>query len=117
MLAIGNINISGNQLNNQSYQSGKSSSEIVYQLSTMSGSDGDFPTVVYRPKSSSGSVPDGPVYRAVIQAGGNVNANFTSNISNTNTTANAGGVSNVISTPSLNTLSNQSVGSGVQKQG
>ncbi|HCR0804979.1 TPA: contact-dependent inhibition toxin CdiA, partial [Enterobacter roggenkampii] len=38
-------------------------------------------------------------------------------ISNTNTTANAGGVSNVISTPSLNTLSNQSVGSGVQKQG
>nr|WP_274621337.1 hemagglutinin repeat-containing protein [Enterobacter roggenkampii] len=83
----------------------------------MSGSDGDFPTVVYRPKSSSGSVPDGPVYRAVIQAGGNVTANFTSNISNTNTTANAGGVSNVISTPSLNTLSNQSVGSGVQKQG
>lgn len=56
-------------------------------------------------------------YRAVIQAGGNVTANFTSNISNTNTTANAGGVSNVISTPSLNTLSNQSVGSGVQKQG
>ncbi|WP_262802352.1 contact-dependent inhibition toxin CdiA [Enterobacter quasiroggenkampii] len=117
MLATGNINISGNQLNNQSYQSGKSSSEIVYQLSTMSGSDGDFPTVIYRPKSSSGSVPDGPVYRAVIQAGGNVNANFTSNISNTNTTANAGGVSNIISTPSLNTLSNQSVGSGVQKQG
>ena len=60
---------------------------------------------------------DGAAYRAVIQAGGNVTANFTSNISNTNTTANAGGVSNVISTPSLNTLSNQSVGSGVQKQG
>ncbi|MDU6228215.1 MAG: Contact-dependent inhibition of growth factor CdiA, partial [Enterobacter asburiae] len=56
-------------------------------------------------------------YRAVIQAGGNVTANFTSNISNTNTTANAGGVSNVISTPSLNTLSNQTIGSGVQKQG
>ena len=59
----------------------------------------------------------GELYRAVIQAGGNVTANFTSNISNTNTTANAGGVSNVISAPSLNTLSNQSVGSGVQKQG
>ncbi|TIN88487.1 MAG: filamentous hemagglutinin N-terminal domain-containing protein [Mesorhizobium sp.] len=56
-------------------------------------------------------------YRAVIQAGGNVTANFTSNISNTNTTANAGGVSNVISAPSLNTLSNQTIGSGVQKQG
>lgn len=60
---------------------------------------------------------DGATYRAVIQAGGNVTANFTSNISNTSTTANAGGVSNVISTPSLNTLSNQTVGSGVQKQG
>lgn len=59
----------------------------------------------------------GTVYRSVIQAGGNVTANFTSNISNTSTTANAGGVSNVISTPSLNTLSNQTVGSGVQKQG
>ncbi|KAI3490375.1 hypothetical protein L1887_45200 [Cichorium endivia] len=59
----------------------------------------------------------GTVYRSVIQAGGNVTANFTSNISNTSTTANAGGVSNVIFTPSLNTLSNQSVGSGVQKQG
>ncbi|MCK7309709.1 hemagglutinin repeat-containing protein [Enterobacter quasiroggenkampii] len=59
----------------------------------------------------------GTIYRSVIQAGGNVTANFTSNISNTNTTANAGGVSNVISTPSLNTISNQSVGSGVQKQG
>ncbi|WP_277421967.1 hypothetical protein, partial [Enterobacter asburiae] len=60
---------------------------------------------------------EGETLRAVIQAGGNVTANFTSNISNTNTTANAGGVSNVISTPSLNTLSNQTIGSGVQKQG
>jgi filamentous hemagglutinin len=60
--------------------------------------------------------PDGGIYRAVIQAGGNVTANFTSNISNTNTTANAGGVSHVISTPTLNSLSNQTLGSGVQKQ-
>uniref|UniRef100_UPI00390821B3 hemagglutinin repeat-containing protein n=1 Tax=Lelliottia wanjuensis TaxID=3050585 RepID=UPI00390821B3 len=56
------------------------------------------------------------LYRSVIQAGGNVNANFTDNISNTNTTANAGGVSNTISAPTLNTLSNQSIGSGTQKQ-
>ncbi|MCW2460725.1 UNVERIFIED_ORG: filamentous hemagglutinin [Enterobacter sp. JUb101] len=56
------------------------------------------------------------IYRAVIQAGGNVTANFSSNISNTNTTANAGGVSNTISAPSLNTLSNKAIGSGAQKQ-
>ena len=61
-------------------------------------------------------VADGQIYRAVIQAGGNVTANFANNISNTNTTANAGGVSNVISTPSLNTLSNQTIASGAQKQ-
>ncbi|MEA9395894.1 hemagglutinin repeat-containing protein [Lelliottia amnigena] len=60
--------------------------------------------------------PDGGAYRAVIQAGGNVTANFSSNISNTNTTANAGGVSNTISAPSLNTLSNKAIGSGAQKQ-
>jgi filamentous hemagglutinin len=58
----------------------------------------------------------GETLRAVIQAGGNVTANFTNNISNTNTTSNAGGVSNVISTPSLNTLSNQTLISGAQKQ-
>ncbi len=115
ILATGNINLSGNQLNNQSYQSGKSSSEIVYQLSTMSGS-GDFPTVVYRLKSSSGSIPDGSVYRAVIQAGGNVTANFSSNISNETTTSNAGGVSGTITAPALNTLSNQGIGGSVAKQ-
>ncbi|EGT5700550.1 Contact-dependent inhibition of growth factor CdiA, partial [Cronobacter dublinensis subsp. dublinensis] len=41
-------------------------------------------------------------YRAVIQAGGNVTANFADNISNTSTTANAGKVSNTITAPSLN---------------
>ncbi|USR59973.1 hemagglutinin repeat-containing protein [Lelliottia amnigena] len=60
--------------------------------------------------------PDGGAYRAVIQAGGNVTADFSNDISNTNTTANAGGVSNTISAPSLNTLSNQTIGSGAQKQ-
>ncbi|GJK13021.1 hemagglutinin-like protein [Enterobacter cloacae] len=55
--------------------------------------------------------------RAVIQAGGQVTANFTSNISNTATTSNGGGISHSIPAPSLNTLSNQTVGSGVQKQG
>jgi hypothetical protein len=48
--------------------------------------------------------------------GGNVTANFTDNISNTSTTANAGGVSNTITAPSLNTLSNQSIGGSVARQ-
>ena len=60
---------------------------------------------------------EGELYRAVIQAGGNVTANFADNISNTSTTANAGKVSNTINTPSLNTLSHQSIGGSLQKQG
>ncbi|NHV11397.1 filamentous hemagglutinin N-terminal domain-containing protein [Cronobacter turicensis] len=117
ILASDNIYLSGNKLDSQSYQSGKRVNQIIYALSTMSGAGGDFPTVVYRPKSSINSLPDGPIYRAVIQAGGNVTANFADNISNTSTTANAGKVSNTITAPSLNTLSHQSIGGSVQKQG
>jgi filamentous hemagglutinin len=61
-------------------------------------------------------VADCEIYRSVIQAGGNVVANFTSDISNTTTTANAGGVSHTITAPALNTLSHQSISSGVQKE-
>ncbi|HAU5607701.1 hemagglutinin repeat-containing protein [Citrobacter koseri] len=58
-------------------------------------------------------VADGGAYRAVISAGGNVSANFTRDISNTTVTANAGGVSNTISAPSLNTLRPQDIGNGL----
>ncbi|MEL4013208.1 hemagglutinin repeat-containing protein [Dryocola clanedunensis] len=61
-------------------------------------------------------VADGSVYKAVISAGGNVTTNFTSNISNTSTTAHAGGISNSLSAPTLNTLSNQNLGDGIAKQ-
>lgn len=58
-------------------------------------------------------VTDGGVYRAVISAGGNVSATFTNDISNTTVTANAGGVSNTITAPSLNTLTPQGIGNGL----
>ncbi|EWG65706.1 Filamentous hemagglutinin [Enterobacter sp. DC3] len=130
ILANSNITLTGNTLNNQSYQSGTYTEYAVYKYVSPSyggGSPGSYsPThrntyydndVTYVLDGHVTESENGETFRAVIQAGGNVTANFTSNISNTNTTANAGGVSNVISTPSLNTLSNQSVGSGVQKQG
>ncbi|HCM9693371.1 TPA: hemagglutinin repeat-containing protein, partial [Enterobacter asburiae] len=130
ILANSNITLAGNTLNNQSYQSGTYTEYAVYKYvshsygGSFSGSY--FPThrntyydndVTYVLDGHVTESENGETFRAVIQAGGNVTANFTSNISNTNTTANAGGVSNVISTPSLNTLSNQTIGSGVQKQG
>lgn len=113
ILANDNVALSGNVLNNNSYQSGGYTDYLVYSSSYV-GAGGAIYTLTGQERVQD---EEGAIIRAVIQAGGNVTANFTSNISNTNTTANAGGVSNVISTPSLNTLSNQTIGSGVQKQG
>jgi filamentous hemagglutinin len=61
-------------------------------------------------------VADGGAYRAVISAGVNVSATFTRDISNTTVTANAGGVSNTISVPSLNTLTPQNIGGGLSAE-
>ncbi|MGM8524913.1 hemagglutinin repeat-containing protein, partial [Enterobacter asburiae] len=133
ILAEGNIILAGGTLNNQSWQEGIQNEYLVYEysskyqnvkpkyatneLSSAKNITFNNDSVIFALTGHDSSFEPGSLYRAVIQAGGNVTANFTSNISNTNTTANAGGVSNVISTPSLNTLSNQTIGSGVQKQG
>ncbi|WP_240520117.1 hemagglutinin repeat-containing protein [Enterobacter roggenkampii] len=126
ILSERNASLSGSQLNNESYQSGTTGTFYNYKYLRSTGgssSETGYPgpkansTFIYELQGLTNESVEGETLRAVIQAGGNVTANFTSNISNTSTTANAGGVSNVISTPSLNTLSNQSVGSGVQKQG
>ncbi|MFB4720786.1 hemagglutinin repeat-containing protein [Enterobacter chuandaensis] len=121
-----NASLSGSQLNNESYQSGTTGTFYNYKYLRSTGgssSETGYPgpkansTFIYELQGLTNESVEGETLRAVIQAGGNVTANFTSNISNTSTTSNAGGVSNVISTPSLNTLSNQTIGSGVQKQG
>ncbi|XAY02951.1 hemagglutinin repeat-containing protein [Enterobacter chuandaensis] len=126
ILSERNAFLSGSQLNNESYQSGTTGTFYNYKYLRSTGgssSETGYPgpkansTFIYELQGLTNESVEGETLRAVIQAGGNVTANFTSNISNTNTTANAGGVSTVISTPSLNTLSNQTIGSGVQKQG
>ncbi|WP_455813240.1 hemagglutinin repeat-containing protein [Pseudomonas graminis] len=58
----------------------------------------------------------GDALRAVIQAGGALTANFTSNISNTTTRANTGTLTSTLAKPALNTLSQQTIGSTVQQQ-
>jgi filamentous hemagglutinin len=50
------------------------------------------------------SIEDGYSYRAVIQAGGNVNASFSGDISNTSTTSNAGWTGTTVNAPVLNQL-------------
>ncbi|HFK4479189.1 TPA: hemagglutinin repeat-containing protein [Citrobacter sedlakii] len=61
-------------------------------------------------------VADGGTYRSVISAGGNVSANFTSNISNTSVTANSGGFSNTINAPMLNTLTPKTPGGSLNSE-
>ncbi|WP_438918195.1 hemagglutinin repeat-containing protein [Kosakonia cowanii] len=137
ILSDKNINLSGNSLNNKSVQAGKTLTTQKYKydcgkqcvdglqaipknnslagfLSSHKASDR---SIDY----SLDGVPvttqeNGNLYRAVIQAGGNVTANFSSNISNETTTSNAGGVSGTITAPALNTLSNQGIGGSVAKQ-
>ncbi|EPT6934387.1 hemagglutinin repeat-containing protein [Cronobacter malonaticus] len=130
IIANNNINLEGQSLNNQSYQAGTHIKYAVYNYSgTKPGSRNVDTTgytmngtrylrdVAYKFENYVTETENGELYRAVIQAGGNVTANFTDNISNTSTTANAGKVSNTINTPLLNTLSHQSIGGSVQKQG
>lgn len=130
LLAGNGMNLSGKSLNNQSWFG---YSEDEYKVYRFSGKTGKVSSLKGSPASGNDNnrrvtytLDGAPQYethttdqalRAVIQAGGQVTANFTSNISNTATTSNGGGISHSIPAPSLNTLSNQSVGSGVQKQG
>ncbi|ELY6205998.1 hemagglutinin repeat-containing protein, partial [Cronobacter malonaticus] len=143
IMAGNNVSLIGGSFNNSSVTSGQTSVYQVYRLTWKCDYDCDgyewydIPSYTsvrslrkhYSGVTNSGYVEyvaqpeqitestEGQTYRAVIQAGGNVTANFSDNISNTSTTANAGRVSNTINTPSLNTLSHQSIGGSVQKQG
>ncbi|EGT5738283.1 ShlA/HecA/FhaA protein, partial [Cronobacter dublinensis subsp. dublinensis] len=121
--------LSGQKLINESYQSSVYSKYAKYVYAGpqpekkgpvnpiyVPGKLFHIKNVTYALQGYETETTNGELYRAVIQAGGNVTANFADNISNTSTTANAGKVSNTITAPSLNTLSHQSIGGSVQKQ-
>ncbi|EOE6860827.1 hemagglutinin repeat-containing protein [Cronobacter dublinensis] len=132
IFSAGNIALLGKQLNNQSWQNSLTTDALLYKYVSdiyatrpYSGSsikehssidisyDLNIPFIL---QGHEITTTQGELYRAVIQAGGNVTANFADNISNTSTIANAGRASNTITAPSLNTLSHQSIGGSVQKQ-
>lgn len=136
LLASKDIRLQGNHLNNHSVQAGTTSEYFVYQYESNGNNSlpvnpipaGGLPNknskftehnrdIKFKLTGKTTETENGELYRAVIQAGGNVTANFADNISNTTATANAGKVSNTINTPSLNTLSHQSIGGSLQKQG
>ncbi|XIH80146.1 Contact-dependent inhibition of growth factor CdiA (plasmid) [Pantoea sp. SGAir0175] len=140
LLAGQDINLLGTNLNNQSWQNSIEKQYLLYKYTGVTGSDNTSPKVIsdlrngqshgvkYRDGLGSEVVytlQGAPVYetiqtgeglRAVIQAGGNVSARFTNNLSNTDTVANAGSMVHAISKPGIaGTAPLQSVG-GVQNQ-
>lgn len=131
ILAQRDATLSGSVLNNQSWESGKRITYQVYHydVSQTQGRLGSMKpnpaktgdkhdTIRYlatgeRYTETEGTATD---YRAVIQAGGNIRATFTNDISNTLVTANTDGFSNTIAAPTLTPLSNQSIANGEQAQ-
>ena len=138
LLASKALTLKGGTLNNNSAQAGKTTvtQKYVYDCPkyTLCPTKSDIPAekelsqymresgirdagvIFHLDSKQETSQENGDLYRAVIQAGGNVTANFSSNISNETTTSNAGGVSGTITAPALNTLSNQGIGGSVAKQ-
>ena len=135
ILANGNAYLTGNTLNNQSWLAGTETRYQTYRTDELPESRRGYVVSKLQPMNdyafgkitdryvtytSDGEVrterSEGEIYRAVIQAGGNVVANFANDLSNTTTSPNAGGVSHTINAPTLNTLSQQTIGNAVEKQ-
>lgn len=121
LLASRNISLVGDNLNNQSWQAGVQNNYAVYEYkgnkptNNVTGSNtgafkgtGQLETesnfITYTLTGQETTFTPGQLYRAVIQAGGDVSANFSGDISNTNTTANAGWSGNTLSAPALRAL-------------
>lgn len=99
ILANNNVSLLGNTLKNQSWYAGTSTEYLNY-TGTMNASGATYNLTGHETESESGEI-----YRAVIQAGGTVNASFSGDISNTATSAHVAGYSRSLATPNLNTLS------------
>lgn len=129
ILANDAINISGSRLNNQSYFGYAQDEYNIYtyygRLATQlnnghmqNGNAGSNDRVTYSLSGSPEYVvrDSGQALRSVIQAGKNVLINFSSDISNTSTISNAGGITNTIVTPVVNAPSEQNIGGGASQQ-
>lgn len=129
ILANDAINISGSRLNNQSYFGYAQDEYNIYtyygRLATQlnnghmqNGNAGSNDRVTYSLSGSPEYVvrDSGQALRSVIQAGKNVLIIFSSDISNTSTISNAGGITNTIVTPVVNAPSEQNIGGGASQQ-
>ncbi|RBQ33457.1 filamentous hemagglutinin, partial [Rahnella aquatilis] len=114
LMADGDISLRGGELRNLSYQAGTSAIETIYTLDYAgSYAMGAFQMWGYRKGDRLVLEPEGLLYRAVIQAGGNISASFNNDISNITLTPNTRGAGSTLTVPTLNTLSQPD---GVQQQ-
>ncbi|MDH0053172.1 filamentous hemagglutinin [Pantoea sp. PA1] len=108
IIAAGDMYLSGSTLNNKSYENSTENEYLTYHHArSMSNNRSVVETELTY------NLSGGPSYekinseqglRAVIQAGENLDAEFSSDISNTNTTSNSGWTGNTISTPVIKDL-------------
>lgn len=136
ILATGDIALTGNTLNNQSWQAGTVTDWYIYQYdphrygynigfgkgagyavapgapyptddNNYEDAQPERSTIGFTLAGHESTAEQGEIYRSVIQAGGNVSASFASDISNTNSIANADKISNTLVAPDLNTPQTQ----------
>ncbi|EQA5827572.1 contact-dependent inhibition toxin CdiA, partial [Escherichia coli] len=126
LLASEFVSLSGSQLNNQSFFGYTQDEYNVYRYYgklAMIPNDGH---LHYRDASADDRVTftlsgaleyvtrdTGQALRAVIQAGKNVTAVFSSDISNTSTTSNAGRITNTLAAPEINTPAEKNISPGM----
>ncbi|EHC4815609.1 contact-dependent inhibition toxin CdiA [Escherichia coli] len=126
LLASGVVSLSGSQLNNQSFFGYTQDEYNVYRYYgklAMIPNDGH---LQYGDASADDRVtftlsgaPEyvtrdtGQALRAVIHAGKNVTAVFSSDISNTSTTSNAGRITNTLAAPEINTPAEKNISPGM----
>ncbi|GLR10269.1 Contact-dependent inhibition of growth factor CdiA [Mixta theicola] len=118
ILAGRNITLSGDSLNNKSWTEGTTTEYNTYRYGvgmikplrpvTEAAGSPESKSITYTLDGASiyETVGSGNVYRGVIQAAGNITANFSSDISNTNTSAGVAGITSGLTTPALSRLSN-----------
>ncbi|WP_305145899.1 hemagglutinin repeat-containing protein [Enterobacter pasteurii] len=133
ILANGDITLTGNHLNNQSWQTGTDNTYLVYRydpkgtywngnyatgkLEELGPRLPDFEndTIKFTLDGQAKDFTPGETYYSTIVAGGNVDLSFASTINNGTTTAHAGSFSPEIAPPELNTLSQQNISGALTK--
>lgn len=130
MLARNNISLTGSTLNNKSWTDGTTTVYQIYRygLGLANPARPSETQHSYNSITSSSiaytldgnpvyeTTGSGNVYRSVIQAGNDIDAAFSQNVSNTSSDPHVSGTINTLAAPGLTHLSQQSISGSVQKQ-